>query len=118
MRFLVDTQLPPRMAEWLSARGCPSQHTTAFPEGFLLKDAEIREIAIDKDQIIITKDSDFEDFYFIKGAPPRILLIAIGNCSNAELFELLDKNLEQIIERFKESFDLVVLSQKEVIGFK
>lgn len=118
MRFLVDTQLPPRLADWLSTRGYESDHTTAFPQGFLLKDREIRQIAIQKDQIIITKDSDFEDFYFIEGVPPRVLLVAIGNCSNSDLFEIFNENLDLIIERFAENFSLVVLSRKEVVCFK
>lgn len=79
---------------------------------------EIREIAIEENLIIVTKDSDFEDYYFVKGAPPRILLLAIENCSNTELIKLIDRNLDQMIQRFNEKFDLVVLSQKEVIGFK
>lgn len=26
MRFLVDAQLPPALARWLSAQGCPADH--------------------------------------------------------------------------------------------
>ena len=118
MNFLVDTQLPPRLAAWFSDKGYDSRHTMDYANGVLLKDREIREIAIKEERIIITKDSDFEDFFFVKGAPPRILLISIGNCSNSELINRVDQNLNILLKRFRDNSNLVVLTSKEVVGFK
>jgi predicted nuclease of predicted toxin-antitoxin system len=41
MKFIVDTQLPPRLANFLTSRGHEAVHTTFFPEGHLLGDQQI-----------------------------------------------------------------------------
>ncbi len=70
LRFIVDTQLPAALAVYLSGYDLDAIHTTFYPAGHLLKDREIREKAVAEDRIIITKDSDFFDYFFVKGAPP------------------------------------------------
>ena len=46
MKFFVDTQLPPKLSKYFLAQNHDSKHTTDLPEGHLLKDSEIIEIAI------------------------------------------------------------------------
>jgi predicted nuclease of predicted toxin-antitoxin system len=75
IKFIVDTQLPPKLSKHLLSEGYDSIHTTDFPEGHFLKDHEIIEIATNEDRIIITKDQDFFDYYLLKGAPPKVLLL-------------------------------------------
>ena len=41
MKFLIDTQLPPKLAKYLSSKGYDAIHTTFFPNGHLLGDDEI-----------------------------------------------------------------------------
>lgn len=41
MRFIIDTQLPPKLATYLNASGYNSMHTTYYKNGHLLKDNEI-----------------------------------------------------------------------------
>lgn len=45
MKFIVDTQLPPKLAYYLTEKGYDSVHTTFFPDGHLLDDSEIVVIA-------------------------------------------------------------------------
>jgi len=45
MKFLVDTQLPPRLAKFLSSKGFDANHTSRYPEGYFLDDEAIRRIA-------------------------------------------------------------------------
>lgn len=118
MKFLVDTQLPPKLALWLLQKGFKAGHTTDRSNGHLLKDKEIRNLAIENEWIIVTKDSDFEDYFFVKGVPPRILLVTVGNCSNTQLIELFDTNFNIVLRKFEENCGLVILSRKEVIGYK
>jgi uncharacterized protein with PIN domain len=68
LRFLIDTQLPPLLSILLNQWGYDSIHTTHFPDGHLLNDKAIREIAINNNRIIVTKDSDFYDYYHVKGS--------------------------------------------------
>ena len=72
LRFLIDTQLPPKLSNLLNQWGFDSIHTTYFPDGHLLNDKAIREIAVNDNRIIVTKDSDFFDFFHVKVPPPSV----------------------------------------------
>ena len=114
--FIVDTQLPPKLAAYLSAKGFNSIHTSDLPNGILLKDIEIIELAINQNRIIITKDSDFLDYFILKGVPPKVFIIQLGNISNKHLFSFFDQNLLTVIEKFEENH-LVIMNQSSIIAY-
>lgn len=70
--FLIDTQLPPKLADFFKQNAIDAIHTTHFPQGHLLKDNDIIDFAIRERRIIVTKDKDFLDYYLLNGAPPKI----------------------------------------------
>jgi predicted nuclease of predicted toxin-antitoxin system len=117
LRFIVDTQLPPSLAEFLRRRNIDATHVIDYSRGALTSDKEIIEIAINEYRIVITKDSDFMDYYLLKGCPPSILLLQLGNIKNSELFEFLNKQMNQIISLFTESEDRLVIVRKNKIIF-
>ncbi len=117
MKFVVDTQLPARLSQLFTELGFDSVHTTDFPNGHLISDIEIIEIAINQSRIIVSKDKDFFDYFFLKGHPPKILLIKTGNIKNNELIDLIKININNIINRFSSDANLVILSTKELISF-
>ncbi|WP_460908727.1 DUF5615 family PIN-like protein [Spirosoma areae] len=47
------------LATYLRWKGFDAIHTTYFPDGHLLQDADIAKIATEDNRIIVTKDSDF-----------------------------------------------------------
>ncbi|MBI4646512.1 MAG: DUF5615 family PIN-like protein [Bacteroidia bacterium] len=115
LKFIIDTQLPPLLIEFFQWKGYNSIHTTFFQDGHLLKDKQIREIAINEDRIIVTKDEDFIDYYLLKRSPPKILLIETGNISNRDLFIILNKYFSEIIKSFENNNDLVIVQQNNLI---
>lgn len=117
LRFIVDTQLPPKLARLLSSWGFDAIQTTFFPNGHLLSDAEIIEIAIAEERIVITKDSDFLDNYLLRGTPPSVLLLQFGNIDNTELLLLFQANLASIQRLFETGSGLVVFDKSQVVGF-
>lgn len=50
------------------------------------------------DFIIVSKDSDFRQRSFLRGAPPKIVWLSIGNCSTNRIEELLRASSTQIFE--------------------
>ncbi len=62
MKYLVDTQLPPRLAKHLSDKGVDAIHITSVENGHLFSDEKIRGIAIEQQRAIITNDADFFDY--------------------------------------------------------
>ena len=68
VNFIVDMQLPPQLAVYLSSKGYESIHTTDFKEGHLLNVSEIIRILTDQNRIVVSKDADFSEYCFLKGA--------------------------------------------------
>ncbi|MDQ3393190.1 MAG: DUF5615 family PIN-like protein [Bacteroidota bacterium] len=116
LRFFIDTQLPPVLATVLVENGYDAIHTSHFENGHLLNDNQIRKFAIDDDRIIITKDKDFLDHYLLKGAPPKVLLVDIGNIKNKVLLKLIRANLSSLNKLFKVS-TMVILHQDKLISY-
>jgi predicted nuclease of predicted toxin-antitoxin system len=111
LRFIIDTQLPPKLAKFLRDKGFPTIHTTYFPNGHLLDDKGIIEIAVRENRIIITKDSDFLDNFLLNGVPPKVLMLQFGNVSNAELIALFDREIGQIGQLFSKNGDFITFNR-------
>ena len=90
-------------------------HTDDLPNKEFTTDNEIREISVKENRIVITKDSDFLDSYFINAIPPKLLLVTTGNIKNKSLIHLFDLSMETISELFSK-YSFVELSNKEIIG--
>lgn len=59
MKFLVDAQLPARLAWFLADAGHDAVHTSELPEGNRTTDARITALADRDDRVVVTKDRDF-----------------------------------------------------------
>lgn len=100
MNFLVDAQLPRRLAEWLRERGHDACHTLDLAKGNRTSDAELCMLAANEDRIVVTKDDDFVQGFMVNGMPPRLLLVATGNIANAELLALWRRHIDTIEAAF------------------
>jgi predicted nuclease of predicted toxin-antitoxin system len=109
MRFLVDAQLPRRLALQLNASGHDAVHTLDCPAGNNTTDSEIVAFAIRDHRVVLTKDNDFVNSFLLQGVPPKLLLISTGNISNEALFALVAANLSAL-EKALEAHDFVELS--------
>ena len=114
MKFLVDANLPFKLALNLRNKGFDVIHTDNLPDKEQTSDKEIRSLSIDQDRIVISKDSDFLDSHLIIGIPKKFLYLSTGNIINRDLIFLVEQNLHQIVELFKE-FDLIELNNEELI---
>ena len=114
MKFLVDAQLPRRLARWLPAGGHDAVHTRDLPGGNRSLDATINEISIREQRVVVTKDEDFVDTFLLRHQPYKLLLFATGNIRNRELERLFQDNLERIVEAF-ETYDFVEIDRTALI---
>jgi predicted nuclease of predicted toxin-antitoxin system len=115
MRFLVDAQLPRRLAAWLNETGFDTVHTLELPLGNRTSDTLINDVSINEQRIVITKDSDFVDSFLLHKKPSRLLLISTGNIRNAELEALFQANIEKLKEAFEAGFEFVELNQTAIV---
>jgi predicted nuclease of predicted toxin-antitoxin system len=101
MRFLVDAQLPRRLAYALRAVGHDAVHTLDLPLGNATTDTFIANWADSHDAIVISKDSDFYVSRALTGKPLKLCSIQTGNCSNDKLLLLFMSNLSTITDALK-----------------
>lgn len=97
MRFLVDAQLPARLARHLTDAGHEAVHSSALRAGNRTTDEEIARQAHAEDRVVITKDRDFRDGHLLRGRPGRLLVVATGNIDNRQLVHLFDRHLADIV---------------------
>lgn len=64
--------------------------------------------------VVITKDADFVDSFFVKHQPWKLLLVSTGNIRNTELLALFVANMEQLLTYF-DSFDFIEVSRTDII---
>ena len=82
MNFLVDAHLPRRLARWLGQAGHDVVHTYDLPLGNRTPDAVINELSVREERVVVTKDEDFVDSFFLHHQPYKLLLISTGNINN------------------------------------
>ena len=114
MKFLIDAQLPIRLAAYLSGAGHDVRHSSNLPDGNRTSDAELAELADVDDRVMVTKDRDFEISHELRQSPRRLLLVTTGNITNNRLIGLFEDNLA-VIEQELLSADYVELSPVAVI---
>lgn len=114
LKFIVDTHLPPSLARWLTRHGFDATHPYILPEGERMTDVELRQVAIAETRIIVTKDSDFFDYYLLKGTPPKVLLLEFGNIRNQDLLAQFESHLPLIVREFEQGADLLLFNYGSV----
>ena len=78
MKFLVDAQLPQRLARWLQDEGHDAVHTRDLPQGNRTSDADINDRSVREQRVVVTKDEDFVDTFHLKREPCKLLRDRFG----------------------------------------
>ncbi|NUQ06411.1 MAG: DUF5615 family PIN-like protein [Anaerolineae bacterium] len=85
MRFLVDAQLPRRLALATAAAGHDVIHTLDLPDGNTTSDSQINELSLRDQRVVVTKDSDFVSSLLVTQQPYKLLLVSTGNINRTAL---------------------------------
>ena len=91
MKFIVDAQLPRKLAVFLQEKGFDALHTLDLPNKNATTDQEINELSLKQKRIVISKDIDFYDRYMQKLEPHKLLYVSTGNISTKKLLQLFLK---------------------------
>ena len=94
MRFLVDAQLPPGLARWLTAEGYPSDHVNDLGIG-PATDSRIEAEARRLGAVIWSKDVDFAERARVRPGL-QVVWLRLGNTTNAALRAQLAPRLETV----------------------
>jgi predicted nuclease of predicted toxin-antitoxin system len=91
LKLLVDENLPPRLPHDLADLFPESIHVSMAGLGST-PDSDIWEYAKTHGFAFLTKDKDFANLSFAWGAPPKVILLLVGNCSTSELVKMIRNN--------------------------
>ena len=106
MKFLIDAQLPRKLAKTINDAGYRAIHTLLLPDANKTTDADISQLSVAEEWVVITKDSDFVDSFLLKNEPWKLLLISTGNIRNDELIKLFLSNVQSIAVAFETHYYL------------
>lgn len=98
MKFICDVHISYKLAKFIELSGHEAIHVNSILDKWFTKDKDIANYADDNDFIIITKDIDFRDSFFINKSPKKLVKINLGNISNQELQMIFGNVLEKMKE--------------------
>ena len=109
MKIIVDAQLSPSLALWLTQTFDIEAYSVKFLGLRDARDRDIFEEARKLNAIVLTKDDDFVKLGAEKGSPPKIIWVTCGNTSNQRMKEILTQHLFNALSLLKTT-DLVEIS--------
>lgn len=108
MRFLIDAQLPPALAQLLRDHEHEAEHVTDIGPADM-PDRDLWRYSLDNQAVIVTKDEDFSLMFAARGEAPTVVWIRVGNTRKATLlawFEPLIDHLVTLIENGQKLIEL------------
>jgi predicted nuclease of predicted toxin-antitoxin system len=88
MRLLIDENLSEALTVSLHDLFPDSLHIRTLGSGGA-SDLTVWELARQHDCILLTRDEDFLRLSILRGAPPKVILIRLGNCPTQDVVHLL-----------------------------
>ncbi len=95
MKFIIDAQLPKSLADFLNQAGHEALHTLSLPDKNRTTDSQIK-ISVRENYVVITKDADFLESYYLKKQLSKLILIKTGNLRNVKLLEIFSQHISSI----------------------
>lgn len=77
-------------------------------------DYDIAAYCNEKDLILVTKDEDFLDTYFIERLPARLIKIHLGNIATEKLIEIINKTLSLMEQLKNRKYFLIELYKHKI----
>lgn len=106
MRFIIDAQLPPRLAALLCEAGHDAEHVTDIDLG-AADDTAIWSYAKKNSAVIISKDQDFAERAKSAKKAAQVVWIRLGNTTTKALWFALEPMLLDIIEALQKGEKLI-----------
>ena len=95
MKLLFDQNLSHKLVRRFTDLFPDSTHVREVG----LKEAEdpaVWEYAKQRNFMIVSKDADFHQRSFVFGFPPKVVWIRLGNCTTADVEQVIRKNFKSI----------------------
>jgi predicted nuclease of predicted toxin-antitoxin system len=102
VKLLFDQNLSHKLARRL---------TDIFPDSTHVREVGLKEAndpvvwdyAKQQSFMIVSKDADFHQRSFVFGFPPKVVWVQLGNCTTAEVEQVIRKNLAAIKDFYEDA---------------
>jgi len=95
VKLLLDENLSHKLVSRLAAAFPDTAHVDAI--GLRGKpDTAVWQYAADHGFVLVSKDDDFRQLSFLRGHPPKVVWLVIGNASTGAIADLLQQNQARI----------------------
>lgn len=88
MRLFFDEQLSEPLVAALADLFPDSLHVRIIGKGGAA-DRDVWSLAREHDCVLVTKDEDFHRLSVLRGAPPKVVWLRVGNCSTMDIADSL-----------------------------
>ena len=109
MRFLVDAQLPPALARWISSQGYVAGHVLDLATA-RTSDRGIWDYAFACSAVIVTKDQDIANRRAAELDGPPIVWLRCGNTRRNELNAWFERSFLVIIAALEHGETLIEIA--------
>ncbi len=95
MRLLFDEQLSEELVAAMRDLFPRSLHVRLLGQGGAA-DPIIWQLAREQGCVLVTKDEDFHRLSVLRGAPPKVVWLRMGNCATADIVRLLTDRADEL----------------------
>ena len=96
MKFICDVHISYKLVRHLIDLGFETLHVNSLLNKWYTHDHEISTFADLHDLILITKDNDFKNSFFVQKTPRKLIKVSLGNVSNQNLIKIISENIGAI----------------------
>jgi len=107
VRLLFDEQLSEALVDTLASVFPGALHVRLLGRGGS-PDSEVWELARTHACLLVTRDADFHRMSLLRGAPPKVVWLRLGNCTTAAIARVLTSHADDIRD-FDAQSDATVL---------
>lgn len=107
MRLLFDEQLSEELLQLLQDLFPDSLHVRRLGAGGSA-DSRVWDLAREHDCLLVTKDEDFHRLSVLRGPPPNVVWLRLGNCTTEDVADLLRRGVDDM-KRFAQQDEATFL---------
>lgn len=107
MKAICDVHISFKLVHFLNKLSVETIHANSLLKKWNTPDEEIALFADTNNLVVIAKDADFRNSFFLQKSPKRLIKIALGNIS------IFEKNIEKFKELYlsEESFYIEIAKE-------
>lgn len=117
MKFLCDVHISYKVARHLEKMGYETIHINGILDRWYTKDQDVCHYVDENDMVLITKDADFRDNFFILKTPKKLIKINLGNISSQELLSILESHISMIAKLDQTRASFLIEVDKESVTY-